>query len=588
MANSGDSPSDPLLPVREANTPSSTPSIFSKENRRKLIKLVLVLAAVTIAVFAFIPHKKDHHGKNGDQKDWCPGHEIIRPSSYLNNNSYLDVLKTEKFQKASLKKFSGAIQIPTESYDNLKPVGEDARWNIFYKFSAYLKETFPVVYKNLKFDRVNTHGLVYTWEGSNKDLKPLLLMSHQDVVPVLGDTLDKWDYPPYAAEYDGKYVHGRGTVDTKNSLIAILEATEHLISKGFEPERSVVIAYGFDEEISGRNGGRNIGKHLLEKYGEDSFFAVLDEGNAGVIVKDGISLALPATGEKGYFDAAINLATPGGHSSIPPPHTSIGIMSELIVEIDSTPYTPIFTPVNPFFVQMQCLAKHSSKLSNKVRDAILDSEHDAKSNEIAIEYIQRELDTRFLVQTTQATDIIKGGIKANALPESVTAVVNHRISIESSVNATQEKLIGNIAKIAELHNLDFEAFGVPIITKNNGVNGIFNLTLFGPALEPAPVSPTQGLSWDILAGTIRHIFEDYTTPIENGSKEIIVGSSIMTGNTDTRWMWPLTRNIYRYLPFKATAAFNMHTVNEKLEFEAHIDSIAFYTEYIQNVDAARE
>lgn len=54
-------------------------------------------------------------------------------------------LSTDSFFEDSIKRMQGAIQIPTESFDDMGPVGEDPRWDIFAKFHEYLEATFPLV-----------------------------------------------------------------------------------------------------------------------------------------------------------------------------------------------------------------------------------------------------------------------------------------------------------------------------------------------------------------------------------------------------------------------------------------------------------
>jgi Gly-Xaa carboxypeptidase len=125
---------------------------------------------------------------------------------------------------------------------------------------------------------VNTYALLYEWTGTNSSLKPLLLAAHQDVVPVDPKTVDEWTHPPYSAHFDGKYIWGRGTSDDKSGLVGILTAIETLVEKGFKPERTVVLAFGFDEEISGPHGAKQLGIKMEEVYGEGAFAFIVDEG----------------------------------------------------------------------------------------------------------------------------------------------------------------------------------------------------------------------------------------------------------------------------------------------------------------------
>ena len=126
--------------------------------------------------------------------------------------------------------------------------------------------------------RDSTYGLLYTWQGSDDKLKPLVLMAHQDVVPVPASTVDAWTHPPFSGHYDGRYIWGRGSSDCKNQLIAEMETVELLLAADFKPKRTIIMSFGFDEEISGRQGAGHLSKFLIDRYGEDSIAAIVDEG----------------------------------------------------------------------------------------------------------------------------------------------------------------------------------------------------------------------------------------------------------------------------------------------------------------------
>jgi len=189
-----------------------------------------------------------------------------------------DYIQTEAFKNASIIRHSGAVKIPTESFDDMGVIGEDKRWDTLFEFADFLEATFPRIHNDLIFDKVNTHGKLYTWKGSDKSLKPIILMSHQDVVPVPDSTVDAWTHPPFSGFYDGKYIWGRGSSDCKNQLIAVMETIELLLDAGWEPKRTIILSFGFDEEISGRQGGGTLAKFLIDEYGENGVAAIVDEG----------------------------------------------------------------------------------------------------------------------------------------------------------------------------------------------------------------------------------------------------------------------------------------------------------------------
>lgn len=208
-----------------------------------------------------------------------------------------EYLSTPEFEKDSIARLSGAVQIPTESYDDLGKIGEDKRWDSFYPFHDYLKATFPSIHEKLKLEKVNTHGLLYTWAGSDEERKPIVLMAHQDVVPVDKNTVDSWTFPPYSGHFDGTNIWGRGASDCKNSLIGILETVELLLNAEYKPKRTIVLSFGFDEESSGREGAGHLSTFLHDRYGDDGIAAIVDEG-MGYTEAFGRGYAVPGVAEK--------------------------------------------------------------------------------------------------------------------------------------------------------------------------------------------------------------------------------------------------------------------------------------------------
>lgn len=207
-------------------------------------------------------------------------------------------IASAEFRNESIQRLGGAVRIPTQSYDDMGVIGVDKRWDIFYDMERFLEQQFPGVHGQLRKEVVNEHGLVFTWAGSEGALKPLLLMAHQDVVPVPGDTVGSWTFPPFGGVFDGRFVWGRGASDCKNSLVGILEAVEELVKAGFRPRRTVVLSFGFDEEISGMEGAGHLAPFLLDRFGKDGVAAIVDEG-AGINTLFGTHFATPGVAEKG-------------------------------------------------------------------------------------------------------------------------------------------------------------------------------------------------------------------------------------------------------------------------------------------------
>ncbi|KAI1126409.1 peptidase family M20/M25/M40 [Nemania abortiva] len=490
--------------------------------------------------------------------------------------TYLD---SSEFRDCAVENMAGAIRIKTESFDNMGAIGDDARWDVFFEFAAYLEKTFPLVHKHLKLEKVNTHGLLYTWQGTDAAKKPTVFMAHQDVVPVAEATKEEWIHPPYSGYFDGTFIWGRGSQDCKNNLIGLLEAVELLLKAEYVPARTLILSFGFDEEISGFQGGAPLAEVLLKRYGKDGVAIIVDEG-AGSADFWGTTYAMPGVGEKGYIDIEIIIRMPGGHSSIPPAHTGIGVAAELITLVEAHPYEPRFHAENPFLGLLECANAWSHDFPENLRKHLPWKEPTcpAKKDKLALEAAKLGATYKYLFTTSVATDVISGGIKSNALPERTRVLVNHRVNVGDSTNDVKSQITHLTQRIASKYNLTVHAF-------DNAPETPSSITLKSVhALEPAPVTPTSvdgTTPYGVLSGTTRGLY----------GEDILMAPGIMTGNTDTKFYWDLTKHIFRYAPGFVPGKPELlpdgiHTVNEKLNIIGHIKGAQWYSMFIRNMDEA--
>src|SRR5690606_26988317 len=146
----------------------------------------------------------------------------------------------------------------------------------FRAFADWLAASYPRLHGALARERVSEHSLLYTWPGSDPALAPLLLLAHQDVVPAADP--ERWTHPPFGGTIADGYVWGRGAIDDKGPLVAICEAIELLLAEGFAPRRTVMLAFGHDEEVGGPHGAVAMAALLAERGVRPAL--VLDEGFA--------------------------------------------------------------------------------------------------------------------------------------------------------------------------------------------------------------------------------------------------------------------------------------------------------------------
>ncbi|CDU22994.1 probable CPS1-Gly-X carboxypeptidase YSCS precursor [Sporisorium scitamineum] len=613
-------------------TKCGLPTSNQPEEPRQHLLLIRLLKIFSLALICFVLHHTDtkllklpslspyRHLFKSEGNAACPQ---VPPFQLPDSNSTLGLISSkgeiELPSSAELAQLlSGAVQVDTSVGDDWPTVTQDpARWEaVFAPFHDYLRSAFPKIYapdSPVKLELVNKWGLVYTFPGSDKSLAPLVLMAHQDVVPVEPDTVSSWTHPPFSGFIDNDLglVWGRGAGDCKASIISILATLESFLKSGYTPSRTIVCSFGFDEESAGTQGGVELANFLHERYGDDGVAIIVDEGGE-IDLELGVPVASPAVAEKGYLDARVTVYTPGGHSSAPRDHTSIGMLAQLITAIEANPYTATLqladkkpTEVNPALQFLQCtrdtpnadpkLSKALEKLERLQRK--LQTGEGSFSGKLARKRLEQKLDKqaakvlslmdryqRFGFQTTQAVDLISGGVKINNLPEQASAVINHRIDVTSSTSDVRQHIYRTLQPVARKLNLaitgDSPAWGfIPATTAVKGAEGKIVLSdAFESALEPAPFTPLGAAPWRLLQGVMRAVWKD-----------ILVAPDVMGGNTDTKSYWKLTRHIFRFSPgsdrpFPIKGGWeNIHTVDERSTIHGLVKSVEFYSLLIQAV-----
>ena len=517
----------------------------------------------------------------------CPLSEALTPS--FENYDLKNIFVNETFIDLAAEKLSGAIKVNTSIGDNTPSPKDDINyWAKFLEFHEYLEEAFPLVHEKLELEKINELGLLYKWEGTNSDLKPIVFMAHQDVVLVNENTLDQWTYPAFSGHYDKEthLIWGRGAIDCKNLLIAELHALEILLEQGFVPTRSVYLSLGFDEESSGVHGAAYLSKHLTDTLGPDSIYSIIDEGPGFTQLSENFYIAAPILNEKGRIDVKISVEGNGGHSSSPPMngHTNIGILAKAISLMEDTGFEPEYSEKNSIWQFLQCIAEYDDKLDPEFKEAIVKREVSPYYKNKLLSILNSQKEFKDLIKTSQAFDIISGGVKANALPEDAFAIVNHRIDVGSSVKKVLERDLSLAKVIAKTYNYGLILEDKEILPKTD--NGIIKVETFGHSIEPAPISP-QNEVYDIFQKTIYNtFFNGFLSEKESDDIIFAVSPNTVTVNTDTLYYWNLTSNIYRFqcIKFSVESMKSIHSVNEAVDARDHASTIGFIYDYILNVN----
>jgi carboxypeptidase PM20D1 len=435
--------------------------------------------------------------------------------------------------KAAATRLAGAIRFQTISRED----GSSASPEEFRKLHAYLEQTYPQVHATLKREIVGEFSLLYTWPGSDPSAKPVLLMAHQDVVPIAPGTEKDWLAEPFAGTIRDGFVWGRGAWDDKGNLIALMEAVEALAAQGFRPRRTIYLAFGHDEEVGGERGARKIAD-LLKARGVKLAFAI-DEG---LLITEGIlagldkPAALVGIAEKGYLTLSLSAAVAGGHSSMPAAQTAIGTLSAALARLEGNPMPASIRGVSAEMLDTIAPEMHGPNrliLSNLWLLEPLVVRQFAKSGS-----------TNAMLRTTTALTVFQAGNKANVLPGRAEALVNFRLlpgDTADAVIAHVKRAIGNEA------------------IKIERAPGAF--------AEASPVSATDSEPYRLMARTIREVFPG-----------ALVAPGLMLGGTDSRHFAAVAEQTFRFSPVRARGEdlARFHGTNERVAIANFAEMIAFY------------
>src|SRR5256712_3980230 len=328
---------------------------------------------------------------------------------------------------ALAQRLAGALRFRTVSCQDSTQF--DARE--FNGFQAYLRTTSPRWHAALKLEKVNGYGLLYEWTGSDPNLPPTILLAHQDVVPVEPGPESRWTEPPFEGRIAGGYVWGRGALDDKGSLVGILEAVEHLVAAEAKPRRTVYLAFGYDEEVGGWRGAARIAELLASRNVHPEL--VLDEGGAlttGLVTGISAPVAVIGIAEKGYVTVSLTAQAEGGHSSMPPDETAVGMLAAGITRLEHRQMPrAIRGPTAAMFDYLGPEMPFGPRLVMANRwllGGILAGKFGATPQGNA------------MLRTTTAPTVLQAGIKENVLPSSARALVNFRILPGDSVASVLE------------------------------------------------------------------------------------------------------------------------------------------------------
>lgn len=495
------------------------------------------------------------------------------------------VVKVPVDADAAAERLSKAITFPTVSNQDRSDFDEKA----FDDFHQYLVDTYPLVHANLKREILGDprkFSLLYTWEGRDPSLAPVVLMGHQDVVPVVPGTEKEWEHDPFSGDIADGYVWGRGSLDDKVMILAILEAVEMHLEDGFQPTRTVYLVFGQDEEVMGLEGVRHV-VSALQSRGVGEVALVLDEGlplAPGLFPGIADPIALIGTAEKGYATLQLKVEGPGGHSAMPPRNSNIGILAEAVTKLEANPFPYRITQAvrDQFrFLGPELPEKYHEVLADVAfggerEEAAPADEHrhrvhvhehghtncptaawhaQTDSEDQFVKYMLSGAQTTAMLHTTTAVTMIDGGVKENVLPPIATALVNFRIVQGETVQSVVEQ----VKKVINDDRVE--------------------VTVLSDRVDPSPVSDPYGNEYRVIEKSIRQTW---------GTPDLLVSPYLVIGGADAKYFAAtIAKNVYRFTAVRVESAADTarwHGVNERVAVTEYARSIGFFHHLIANAE----
>ncbi len=444
----------------------------------------------------------------------------------VNTLRYLpeETADTERFDlEADIGRATGllsrAVTFRTVSTDLSRPD--------FTAFLNFLESAYPQVHATMERRLLTPGTPLYRWEGRDPDLPPVLLAAHYDVVPVAPDTLEEWLHPPFDGVVADGFVWGRGTLDDKGALIAMLSAAEHLIASGFRPQRTIYLSFGGDEEVGGQ-GARAVAQHLIDNGVRLDW--ALDEGSFVLEqVVPGLDQPVASINlaEKGYVTVKLVARGAGGHSSMPPRMTAVGRVARAVDRLQDAPVPGGLTGVSEEF--FDALGRHFT-LERRIVFA-----NRWLLNPVLEKILASTPSTDAMLRTTTAPTMLSGSAKDNVLATEATATINFRLHPRDSI----DDILAHVRRVID----------------DDEVEIVFDRASASPA---SPVSSSRSQGYADIEGAIRAAF---------GPLASVPGLTIAA--TDARHYAMAARNSYRIAPFKITGddLERFHGLNERLSIE---------------------
>ena len=401
----------------------------------------------------------------------------------------------------------------------------------FHAFRETLKTVFPALFSNAEYTEF-TDGFVLRWAGADASAKPVLFMNHHDVVEANGE----WKHPPFSGEIAEGRLWGRGTLDDKGGLWAMLQAADELAAEGFTPPRDTWFSSSSTEETTGQ------GADAISRWFEEKgirFHACFDEG--GMILPEPIKgakgvFAMIGVGEKGCADVKFIARSAGGHASMPPKNSPLVRLGKFMAEADKQ---KIFDArLSPAVCDM--LRAFAPSMGGRTGELMARPE--TFRHVLTAALLNLSPATAALLRTTAAFTMAGGSDGRNVMPAEAWVVANLRCSHHQGLEGSIEA----IRKLAEKYDLE--------------------TVVLDPG-TPSGITDHNGEGFQLLSRAVKAVFP-----------EVVPVPYILTGASDARYFDRVSDQCLRFLPFYADEEqlASIHGENENVRLESLSPAVVFY------------
>ncbi len=432
----------------------------------------------------------------------------------------------------AVDRLSAALQIPT-----ISPAETDEERRAFVELRELVASEFPIIDNVAEHHRSSDLTMHLELPGVVDEAPHVVFLAHADVVPVESGTADEWSYPPFSGAVEEGYIWGRGTLDNKHNMMALLEAVEGMLAGGERPDHTVHLVFGHDEEVGGLDGARRVAQSMEDRQLDVA--AVYDEG---LVITEGLvpgvegPIGLIGIGEKGYLTVEITARAEGGHASMPPQHLAVNRLSRALEAIDDDPApAAVDGAIEEMFrwsvSEMDVVHRMIFRNLWLFEPLVLSQMADAPSTNAA-------------VRTTSSPTMLRASDRENVLPQRAVATVNLRIDPRDSIDGVIERIEARI---------DDDEVSVQAVGEMRS--------------EPSPQASIEGPEFEAITTAAGEVFGDM--PVAPG---------LVVAATDSRHFTELTDDIYRFSPVvhDERDLERIHGTDERIAVDAYLDLIRYY------------